>query len=58
VASIEDVLQGKIWSASDLDPRATTRRKDLLDITGILEANPQFKSYVPPGNRLSGRRGT
>lgn len=47
VASIEDVLQGKIWADSDPDQRATKRRKDLLDIARILEANPQLKSRVP-----------
>jgi hypothetical protein len=47
VATIEDVLQGKIWAASDRDHRATKRRKDLLDIARILEANPRLKSRVP-----------
>ena len=47
VATLEDVLQGKIWAASDPDPRATKRRKDLLDIARILKANPQLKSRVP-----------
>lgn len=47
VAALEDVLQGKIWAASDPDRRATKRRKDLLDIARILEANPQLKVRVP-----------
>lgn len=46
VASIEDVLEGKIWAASDPDRRPTKRRKDLLDIARILEANPQLMSRV------------
>ncbi|HTS46599.1 MAG TPA: nucleotidyl transferase AbiEii/AbiGii toxin family protein [Bryobacteraceae bacterium] len=47
VATLDDVLQGKIWAASDPDRRSTKRRKDLLDIARILEANPQLKSRVP-----------
>lgn len=47
VAALEDVLQGKIWAASDPDRRATKRRKDLLDIARILEANPQLRGRVP-----------
>jgi len=48
VAALQDVLQGKIWAASAPDRRATKRRKDLLDIARILEANPHLKPRVPP----------
>jgi hypothetical protein len=47
VASLEDVLQGKIWAASDPKRRATKRRKDLLDIERILESNPDLRPRVP-----------
>ena len=47
VGSLEDVLQGKIWAASDPKRRATKRRKDLLDIERILEANPDLRPRVP-----------
>lgn len=47
VASLEDVLQGKVWAASDPKRRATKRRKDLLDIERILEANPDLRARVP-----------
>ena len=47
VASPEDVLQGKIWAASDPQRRGTKRRKDLLDIERILEANPDLRDRVP-----------
>src|ERR1700686_601344 len=47
VASLEDVLQGKIWAASDQKRRATKRRKDLLDVERILEANPNLRARVP-----------
>jgi hypothetical protein len=47
VASIEDVLQGKIWAASDPTRRSMKRRKDLLDIERILGAYPQLRSRLP-----------
>jgi len=47
VADIEDVLQGKIWAALDLERRASKRRKDLLDIERILECRPELRSRVP-----------
>ena len=53
VASLEDVLQGKVWAAledrSPVDPsrRASKRRKDLLDIERILETFPQLRERVP-----------
>lgn len=47
VASIEDVLQGKVWAASDQTTSGRIRRKDLLDIERILEAHPQFTAHVP-----------
>lgn len=47
VASIEDVLQGMIWAASHSERRGTKRRKDLLDIERILDANPKLRTLVP-----------
>lgn len=47
VASVEDVLQGKIWAALHPDRRATKRKKDLLDIERLLESYPALKSRVP-----------
>lgn len=47
VAAIDDVLQGKIWAASDSTRRPTKRRKDLLDIERILEAYPHLRACVP-----------
>jgi hypothetical protein len=47
VAVIDDVLQGKIWAASDPTRRPTKRRKDLLDIERILEAYPHLRVRVP-----------
>jgi hypothetical protein len=47
VAVIEDVLEGKVWAASDQTRRATQKRKDLLDIERILEAYPKLRGRVP-----------
>jgi hypothetical protein len=48
VATLEDILQGKIWAASHLQPRPNKRHKDLLDIDRILEAYPHLRDSVPP----------
>jgi hypothetical protein len=47
IASIEDVLNGKIWAAQDPERRASKRHKDLLDIERLLETNPQLRTQVP-----------
>ncbi|MEW6083645.1 MAG: nucleotidyl transferase AbiEii/AbiGii toxin family protein [Chloroflexota bacterium] len=47
VASMEDVLQGKIWAVMDSERRGSKRQKDLADIARILENYPQFRSQVP-----------
>ncbi len=47
VASLEDVLQGKLWAAGDPSRRASKRQKDLADIARLLEAYPHLRSRVP-----------
>jgi len=47
VASVEDILQGKIWAALDSERRGSKRQKDLADIARILENYPQYRSHVP-----------
>jgi hypothetical protein len=47
VASVEDVLQGKVWAALDSERRGSKRQKDLADIARILENYPQLRSHVP-----------
>jgi hypothetical protein len=47
VASIEDLLAGKLWAAQDLERRASKRRKDLLDIERLIEAHPRLRRLVP-----------
>jgi hypothetical protein len=48
VASIEDVLQGKIWAYSDKTRRASKRQKDLADIFRLIEESPGLQKLVPP----------
>lgn len=47
VASVDDVLQGKVWAAGDPDRRASKRQKDLADIARLIEAFPELRSQVP-----------
>lgn len=47
VASLEDVLQGKIWAAQDSQRRGSKRQKDLADIARILEKYPTLRVKVP-----------
>jgi hypothetical protein len=48
VASLPDILQGKIWAATDEECRNGKRRKDLLDIERIVEQFPELRGAVPP----------
>ncbi|HLF71407.1 MAG TPA: hypothetical protein VI759_04580 [Dehalococcoidia bacterium] len=48
VADIADVLQGKVWAASDPTPRQSKRLKDYADIARILEVRPGLADRVPP----------
>jgi predicted nucleotidyltransferase len=47
VASVKDVLQGKIWAALDPERRGSKRQKDLADIARILEKYPELRLKVP-----------
>ena len=47
VARIEDVLQGKIWSATDKTRRPSKRQKDLADILRLVEVKSDLQSLVP-----------
>ncbi len=48
VASVEDVLDGKVWAATDPLRRPSKRRKDILDIERLLETAPNLQDRVPP----------
>ena len=47
VASLEDVLQGKIWAFSDETRRASKRAKDRADIIRLCEDHPNIIACVP-----------
>lgn len=46
VASARDVLRGKVWAAQDPSRRPSKRRKDLLDIERLIEADPTLRELV------------
>ena len=47
VASIEDVLRGKVWAYSDDSRRKSKRQKDLADIMRIIESFPEMIEQLP-----------
>jgi hypothetical protein len=47
VASIEDVVQGKLWAYGDPRRRLSKRKKDELDLIRLAEAYPALKSLYP-----------
>ena len=51
VASLEDVLQGKIWVYSDETRRKSKRQKDLADIARLVEAYPELNDRLPDSIR-------
>jgi len=48
VASLDDVLQGKVWAYADQTRRRSKRQKDLADILRIIEIYPKIKGKLPP----------
>ena len=47
VASLEDVLQGKVWAYMDKTRRRSKRQKDLADISRIIEEYPLLEASLP-----------
>jgi hypothetical protein len=47
VATVEDVLKGKIWAYSDEQRRMSKRQKDLADIMRLIEAYPELGNKIP-----------
>ena len=47
VASLEDVLRGKIWAVEDTSRRPSKRQKDLADISRLVEKYPDLRASVP-----------
>lgn len=47
VASLVNVVRGKLWAWNDDARRPTKRKKDELDLMRILEAHPELRSMMP-----------
>jgi len=47
VASLENVLQGKVWAFMDETRRRSKRQKDLADISRIIETFPELTTKLP-----------
>jgi hypothetical protein len=47
VASIEDVLAGKMWAYSDETRKASKRQKDLADIMRLVETHSELEELLP-----------
>ena len=48
VASLQDILRGKLWAYSDKARRKSKRQKDLADIMRLVEAHPKLRTRLPP----------
>jgi hypothetical protein len=47
VASLENLLKGKIWAYSDEERRKSKRQKDLADIMRLVETYPHLYDLLP-----------
>ncbi len=47
VASLANVVRGKVWAWTDVKRRLSKRKKDELDLIRILEAYPEFSDLMP-----------
>ena len=49
VACLADLVQDKLWAATDLGRRTTKRQKDRLDLARLAEAHPEVLELIPVG---------
>jgi len=49
IASLADVVQGKLWAATDATRRASKRIKDTADLARLAEQHPEVFAMVPSG---------
>lgn len=47
VASLRNIVRGKVWAWRDEKRRATKRKKDELDLMRMLEAYPELREMMP-----------
>jgi hypothetical protein len=48
VASLENIVRGKVWAWSDPKRRLSKRKKDELDLIRIAERYPEVRKVMPP----------
>ncbi len=48
VASLENIVRGKVWAWSDPKRRLSKRKKDELDLVRIAERYPELRKLMPP----------
>lgn len=53
VASLEDLVDGKVCAASDPTRRASRRQKDLADLSRLIERYPALAERVPRALRAN-----
>lgn len=51
VASLEDLVDGKVWAASDPTCRSSKRQKDLADLARLIERFPRLADRIPESLR-------
>jgi hypothetical protein len=51
VASVADVLRGKLWAYQDATRRRSKREKDRLDIIRLVETKPELAAEIPASLR-------
>lgn len=47
VASLENIIQGKVWAWQDKTRRLSKRKKDELDLLRIAETHPELRGLIP-----------
>src|SRR5712691_9116493 len=47
VASLENIIRGKVWAWQDPKRRLSKRKKDELDLIRIAEAYPELRQVIP-----------
>jgi hypothetical protein len=47
VASLQEIVRGKVWAWQDKERRSTKRKKDELDLMRIAEAHPKLRGLIP-----------
>jgi len=51
VASLDDLVDGKVWAASDPTRRSSKRQKDLADLARLIERFPHLADRIPEALR-------